>query len=777
MAKEKGFYDEVGLDVDIKEMHPDTDFIADVLDLKSTYGTGRSSLVIDRFNGKQVVLLSAIFQESPSVLLSTNLDIKHPKDLKNKKLMVTNDEIGSTSILSMLASQNVGLDDVTIVPHTFVLDDLVDNKTDAMACYLSNEPYTLSSNDIPFNVLNPKNYGFDFYGDLLFTSEYEVKNNPERARKFTLASLKGWEYAFDNIEETAKFIYDKYNTQNKSLEALIFEGETLKNLAYAGVDRVGIIDIKKIEAIAKIYAITGLMNMDIDLQSFIDPLKATSQTIKIGILSHISKEKISTKFNPLIGYLSQNIAGYDFELVHIGFDMIEEALKSSSLDFLIINPSIYTKFESVYGLSKIATLQNKIDSYEVSELGSVIFSTNKSIQSLKDIKNKKIVSVNQKSFGGYLIAKYELFLRGINIEKENMIFLDTHESVIESILKGEADVGIIRTGILEEYSKTHKKVFDNIKIINKTTYKNFPYMVSTGLYPEWSFVKLNHTPKGLAKKLLSNLLAYNSDSKISWISPVDDSKIHEIHKTLKIKPYDLDSFSIVDVWQKYQYGFMVLFISIFVVLYLVLKLYIANKKLQVQNKEIEHFNIELDRKVKQRTQELSHANEKLQTLVSKDYLTGVSSRMFFYEQSQKEFEFARRNKMPLSVILFDIDKFKVVNDTYGHDVGDIILKKFTAKIQENLRQSDLFGRLGGEEFCICVKNTDINGTVTLANKLRIIIERSSCDVEIHTINITTSIGVAQANESDTNIDDVIKRADIALYQAKNKGRNQVVLAT
>ncbi|GEM_PF-6365628 len=90
---------------------------------------------------------------------------------------------------------------------------------------------------------------------------------------------------------------------------------------------------------------------------------------------------------------------------------------------------------------------------------------------------------------------------------------------------------------------------------------------------------------------------------------------------------------------------------------------------------------------------------------------------------------------------------------------------------------DIFGRLGSEEFCICINNIDIKGAVALANKLRIVIERTTCDVESRVINITTSIGVAQMNNSDDNVDDIIKRADIALYQAKTKGRNQVVVAT
>jgi polar amino acid transport system substrate-binding protein len=142
MAKEKGFYEEAGLDVDIVQMAQKTDVIKDVVDSEAKYGIGRSSLLMEIVKGKELAVLAAIFQDSPSVLLSTNKHIKEPKDLKNKRVMVTLDELESTSILTTLASQNLTKEDIVLQAHSFKLRDLIEKKTDAMVCYLGNEPFT-----------------------------------------------------------------------------------------------------------------------------------------------------------------------------------------------------------------------------------------------------------------------------------------------------------------------------------------------------------------------------------------------------------------------------------------------------------------------------------------------------------------------------------------------------------------------------------------------------------------------------------------------------------
>ncbi len=184
-----------------------------------------------------------------------------------------------------------------------------------------------------------------------------------------------------------------------------------------------------------------------------------------------------------------------------------------------------------------------------------------------------------------------------------------------------------------------------------------------------------------------------------------------------------------------------------------------------------HYRDDLQKKIENRTKELLVLNEKLEGMAHIDALTGAYNRRYFYEISKKIVSYAKREKRPLSLAMLDIDKFKDINDNFGHDVGDQILKIFVSKIQNNIRESDVFVRYGGEEFIVLLPNTDTEQALVISEKLREIIE--SYDV-IDNIHFTVSIGVSSFINSTDNLENLIKRADEALYKAKNSGRNQVV---
>lgn len=297
IAKEKGFYGDVGLEVEILPYKNDTDILRNVLTQKATFATGRTSLLIHRNNGYPVIALAAIFQKSPSALLVTNEEIKSPYDLRNKRMMISADAITSASYMSMLFSEGVMTDSIIVQKHSYNVEDLITGKTDAIASYISNEPFKLKKKGIKYRYFHPKDYGFDFYGDILYTSEEMLKSDPKTVEDFTLATLKGWKYAFENIEEVANFIYKNYNSQNKTLDALIFEANTLKELAFDKNKELGHISEKKFTEIAKVYRILGLIKKDYKLNDFIydahckTPLKLTyeetewlkkNKNIKIG---------------------------------------------------------------------------------------------------------------------------------------------------------------------------------------------------------------------------------------------------------------------------------------------------------------------------------------------------------------------------------------------------------------------------------------------------------------------------------------------------------------
>jgi len=164
-------------------------------------------------------------------------------------------------------------------------------------------------------------------------------------------------------------------------------------------------------------------------------------------------------------------------------------------------------------------------------------------------------------------------------------------------------------------------------------------------------------------------------------------------------------------------------------------------------------------------------NNRLRFLAHNDQLTEVSNRHHLNFILEKEYERKQRYNSTFSLIIFDIDHFKKINDNYGHYAGDNILKEISSLIQKNIRENDYFGRWGGEEFVIIAAEIKLESAYKLAEKLRKVVENYNF---IEKANITASFGVAEIDSAE-NIDDLIKRADDALYRAKRNGRNRVVI--
>jgi diguanylate cyclase (GGDEF)-like protein len=181
----------------------------------------------------------------------------------------------------------------------------------------------------------------------------------------------------------------------------------------------------------------------------------------------------------------------------------------------------------------------------------------------------------------------------------------------------------------------------------------------------------------------------------------------------------------------------------------------------------------LEEAVAKRTEELQILNKKLENLAQKDSLTGTLNRGSFFETAQHLLLLSQRQKTPASFVLMDLDHFKVINDTYGHFVGDKVLIHFTHTIQTFLRKSDLIGRLGGEEFALFLSNTGIDDAFHFADKIRKAISNSTLEVDGRTVTYTVSLGVESTELKDGSIDDLFKRADLKLYGAKDKGRDRV----
>lgn len=167
-------------------------------------------------------------------------------------------------------------------------------------------------------------------------------------------------------------------------------------------------------------------------------------------------------------------------------------------------------------------------------------------------------------------------------------------------------------------------------------------------------------------------------------------------------------------------------------------------------------------------------NIQLEKLAKEDPLTSIMNARSYYDIGQQLFKLARRENKALCTLYLDIDHFKNINDSYGHHCGDRVLISITQVIKSALRDSDILARIGGEEFCILLPDTSLEGGQVLAEKIRAAIENTPISLEKITIQVTTSIGVTAISDDDKDLDSIQMRADKNLYAAKRIGRNRVV---
>jgi diguanylate cyclase (GGDEF)-like protein len=187
--------------------------------------------------------------------------------------------------------------------------------------------------------------------------------------------------------------------------------------------------------------------------------------------------------------------------------------------------------------------------------------------------------------------------------------------------------------------------------------------------------------------------------------------------------------------------------------------------------EVIQLNLELGRREK----ELQEANARLDLLAHTDQLTQLYNRHYFFQVAQLQWEQARRYKLPLTVIMIDLDDFKAVNDTYGHLFGDYVLQQSAARLKNNTRKSDIAARYGGEEIVVLASNTDLATGLVLADRLRLAVNSEPYVLGSVTASVTISVGISGTELKEfASFDALLETSDQALYKAKHTGKNCVV---
>ncbi len=252
MAVEKGYYKDNGLLVFIKEGGPNTLVDKEVLEGRADYGVLASELIEKRLNGSELVLLAAIMQHSiRALIVRSDSEIYSPADLVGRTTMLNLNE--QAEFLEMFKFEGINPKVLIIIQkEKDAVEQLINGNIAAMNGSIANQPFVFKKRGVEVRLIRPITYGIDFYGDSLFTSEAEAGSHPDRVERFISASLQGWGYALDNIDETVHVIWSKYNSA-KSKQQLTFEAEVIKKQILPDLVDLGHINPHRIENIAHAY--------------------------------------------------------------------------------------------------------------------------------------------------------------------------------------------------------------------------------------------------------------------------------------------------------------------------------------------------------------------------------------------------------------------------------------------------------------------------------------------------------------------------------------------
>lgn len=266
-AIEQGYYREAGLEVELRERTIDQKRAVDLmLSGQADYAIDGSNVLISRIEGKPLVALAAIFQHSPAVAIGLKKNNYHTaQGMVGKRMTSYGADI---EIPAMLLHEGIDPAKIEMVLSPLPIDALTSGEVDLSSVYLTNEPFILEQKGVPYTVINPINYGIDFYGDILVTSEKELMDHPLRAAAFRCASMKGWKYALAHSEEIVDLILAKY-TQRKSREHLLYEARESIRLISPDVVEIGHLNPGRFAHMAEVLKALSLVQTTTGLDGFV----------------------------------------------------------------------------------------------------------------------------------------------------------------------------------------------------------------------------------------------------------------------------------------------------------------------------------------------------------------------------------------------------------------------------------------------------------------------------------------------------------------------------
>ncbi len=716
-AVEKGFYKEEGLDVVLRSGSPGHRPVTDVLSGSALYGEGNSEVLYRRLQGKPLVALAAIFQHSPSVLLTLKSSgIRSVHDLIGKKVMLSN-KSEDADFLTMLTNEGIALSQVNIIPSSFNLEDLITGKVDAFNSYITNETYYLKQKNIEYNIIDPVTYRVDFYSDIFFTSESELRYHPQRVAAMLRATLKGWRYAMDHPEEIIDLLITKYKV-NKTRDHLRFEADEIRKLIIPDLIQIGHMNPERFQHMATTFINSGMVKDEKYLDGFIydpDPvhlpfwvtpalIASFALVLLAGAITfyfHRFNRRMTLAQNKLVQseerFKALSAATYGGIIIHEKGVILEcndglsditgyrysELIGKSWID--LVAPEyvdyIYERIKNSY-----------VDSYEVKAVrkdGSVFPLSVKGKNIMYKGRQARIIEVIDITENKKIEERLKLAASVFTHAREAILITDTEGMVIDA-----------------NDTFTHMTGYSQQEIIGQN----------------YSILRAEREGQEFYNDILSLLLANKQWSGELWISRKDGDAFVGLVTISAVLDANGDTQNYVALFSDIT--------------------------------------------------PMKHHQEQLEHIAHYDTLTNLPNRMLLADRLRHAMRQSRRHGYLVAVVYLDLDGFKNVNDTYGHDIGDELLIQLSRLMENTLREGDTLARIGGDEFVAVLVDLETYSDCELVLKRLLDAAKSPVHVEDYIVQVSTSIGVTLFPQDGVDADQLMRHADQAMYISKQMGKNR-----
>ncbi|MCF8168728.1 MAG: diguanylate cyclase [Rhodoferax sp.] len=741
-ALHQGYYRDAGLDVVLGEGGPGADPVSDVLTDQADFGVGTSSLVIDFLKGKPVLMLGPVFQHSPNVLIVRGRD-QRPVDLAlapeaKIALMGGNQDIELTA---MFLVEGIPFNKLNLVPDERHLEDFIAGRITALNAYTSNEPYQLDQLGMDYTVLNPHTYGMDFYGDVLFTRRALAEARPAMVAAFRAATLRGWQYALDHPSEIIDLIQARYNSQKKDREHLAFEAREIQRLINPEIIQLGHNNPGRWQHITQTYQRFGLVQAHQPLEDFFyqpDPkadfawlyrMLATALGVLIvvlGIAATIHRKNRQLQTALAASDEARNALRVSEERHRLLADNASDVIWT--MDLKGRNTYISPSVERLRGYTVAEALQHTLHealtpaSAQIAQAG--LDRALEAIQAKKRIPNFRAELEQPCKQGGTVWT--EVSFSGIQNEAGEFVnFLGVTRDISE---RKRMDMDLRIAAITFE-SQDSMIVTDSNKVILRV---NAAFTQITGYEA--------HEAIGQTPRMLRSDRHDEAFYAGIWETVAQTGAWHG------------------EIWHRRKNG----------------QVYPEQATLTSvhgSGAQVTHY-VGVMRDITER----KHLEEEVRQLAFFDTLTQLPNRRLFNDRFSQALARAKREQRSLALMFIDLDKFKPINDTYGHETGDWVLQTVARRIESGLRASDTAARVGGDEFLVFLPDLQTSANaLAVGKKIRLAVEQPFVTPGGVTLLASASIGIAIFPDHAQTEQDLMRLGDSAMYEAKYAGGNFVQL--